>query len=89
MSSVVDDNTSQISPEKPKKILVPVDYSECSVLACRYAVQIACILGAEIKLVHTYYSPAFDLIELSGAVQTQTQLKEEVMVDKKCKKYTT
>jgi nucleotide-binding universal stress UspA family protein len=61
-----------------KKILVPVDYSECSSFACRYAIKIGCKVGAEIKFFHTYYSPAFDLIELAGAVQTQSQLREEV-----------
>jgi nucleotide-binding universal stress UspA family protein len=64
-----------------KKILVPVDYSEGSRFACRYAIKIACKLEAEIKLFHTYYSPAFDLIELAGAVQTQSQLREEVTVN--------
>ncbi len=67
--------------QKIRKILVPVDYSECSRFACRYALKIACKLGAEIKLFHTYYSPAFDLIELAGAVQTQSQLREEVTVN--------
>jgi nucleotide-binding universal stress UspA family protein len=62
-----------------KKILVPIDYSECSVFACRYALKIAGRLQAEIRLFHTYYSPAFDLIELASAVQTQTQLKEEAL----------
>jgi nucleotide-binding universal stress UspA family protein len=62
-----------------KKILVPVDYSECSVFACRYALKIAGQLQAEVRLFHTYYSPAFDLIELASAVQTQTQLKEEAL----------
>jgi nucleotide-binding universal stress UspA family protein len=64
--------------QKIQRILVPVDYSECSRFACRFAIKIACKLGAEIKLFHTYYSPAFDLIELAGAVQTQSQLREEV-----------
>jgi len=64
-----------------RKILVPVDYSEGSRFACRYAIKIACKLGAEIKLFHTYYSPAFDLIELAGAVQTQSQLREEVTIN--------
>jgi nucleotide-binding universal stress UspA family protein len=67
--------------QKIRKILVPVDYSECSRFACRYALKIACKLGAEIKLFHTYYSPAFDLIELAGAVQTQSQLREEVTIN--------
>lgn len=61
-----------------RKILVPVDYSECSKFACRYAIKIACKTGAEIRFFHSYYSPAFDLIELAGAIQTQTQLREEV-----------
>jgi nucleotide-binding universal stress UspA family protein len=64
-----------------RKILVPVDYSDCSKFACRYAIKIACKLNSEIKLFHSYYSPAFDLIELAGAVQTQTQLREEVTVN--------
>jgi len=64
-----------------RRILVPVDYSECSRFACRYAIKIACKLEAEIKFFHTYYSPAFDLIELAGAVQSQTQLREEVAVN--------
>jgi nucleotide-binding universal stress UspA family protein len=64
--------------QKIRRILVPVDYSECSRFACRFAIKIGTKLGAEIKLFHTYYSPAFDLIELAGAVQTQSQLREEV-----------
>ena len=70
-----------IPSSKIRKILVPVDYSECSQFACRYAIKLACRLGAEIKLFHTYYSPAFDLIELAGAVQTQSQLREEVTIN--------
>jgi nucleotide-binding universal stress UspA family protein len=67
--------------QKIQRLLVPVDYSECSRFACRFAIKIACKLGAEIKLFHTYYSPAFDLIELAGAVQTQSQLREEVTIN--------
>ena len=61
-----------------KKILVPVDYSECSNFACRYAIKLACKLDAEIRLFHAYYAPSFDLIEMSGTVQIQSQLKDEV-----------
>jgi len=75
-ASFVSDSAT--GKQKIKKILVPVDYSECSRFACRFAIKVACKLGAEIKLFHTYYSPAFDLIELAGAVQTQSQLREEV-----------
>ncbi|HJZ38958.1 MAG TPA: universal stress protein [Bacteroidales bacterium] len=74
------DNLSASSApvQKIKRILVPVDYSECSTFACQYAIKIACKVGAEIRFFHTYYSPAFDLIELAGAAQTQSQLREEV-----------
>ncbi len=74
-------SASSSAVQKIKKILVPVDYSDCSGFACRYAIKIACKLGSEIKLFHTYYSPAFDLIELAGAVQTQSELREEVTVN--------
>jgi len=38
-------------------------------------------MQAEIRLFHTYYSPAFDLIEMASAVQTQAQLKEEALTN--------
>ncbi|MBN1790773.1 MAG: universal stress protein [Bacteroidales bacterium] len=78
MNAASFDSNSATGKQMIKKILVPVDYSECSRFACRFAIKVACKLGAEIKLFHTYYSPAFDLIELAGAVQTQSQLREEV-----------
>jgi nucleotide-binding universal stress UspA family protein len=78
MNSTGNISVSSATLQKIKRILVPVDYSECSRFACRFAIKIACKLDAEIRLFHTYYSPAFDLIELAGAVQTQSQLREEV-----------
>ncbi len=59
-------------------ILVPVDYSEYSTLACRYAAKIAVKSGYKICLFHAFYSPAFDLIELTGGLQTQQQLRTDV-----------
>lgn len=59
-------------------ILVPVDYSENSIQACRYAVKIALKSGSNICLFHAFYSPAFDLIELTGGLQTQEQLRADV-----------
>ena len=61
-----------------KQILVPVDFSDCSKLAVRYASRIACKIKASIKLFHVYYTPAFDLIELTGSVQVQANLKNNV-----------
>lgn len=61
------------------RIFVPVDYSEYSNTACNYALKLACKHKAEIKLFHTYYSPSLDLIGLSGATETQTQLRGQVI----------
>lgn len=44
-----------------RRILVPVDFSEHSKNACRYALGIAETLKAEIRLIHVYYSPALDM----------------------------
>jgi nucleotide-binding universal stress UspA family protein len=41
-----------------KKILVPIDYSSCSLNAAYYAAHVAKQKGAEITLIHVYYNPA-------------------------------
>lgn len=61
-----------------KKILVPVDYSECSQLACRYAFRLASIIHAEVHLFHTFYSPAFDLVELTSSKKERRRIKEHI-----------
>lgn len=61
-----------------KKILVPVDYSEFSLLACRYALKIAQKTKGTITLFHAFYSPAYDLISLTGNKSTQEKLWTEV-----------
>jgi len=38
-----------------KKILVPVDFSGHTDITCKYALEIARVYGAEIKLFHTYF----------------------------------
>jgi nucleotide-binding universal stress UspA family protein len=40
-----------------RRILVPVDFSEPSVNACRYAIGLARKLKAEIKLLYSYFNP--------------------------------
>lgn len=41
-----------------KKILVPVDFSECSVAAAKHALAICGPLGAKLDVIHTYDLPA-------------------------------
>lgn len=61
-----------------KDILVPIDYSDYSILACRYAIKIAKKSNGRITLFHTFYSPAYDLVELTGGIHTQQQLREDI-----------
>jgi nucleotide-binding universal stress UspA family protein len=42
---------------KIHRILVPVDFSEHSLIACDYAAALASRVNAEIKIVHGYYDP--------------------------------
>lgn len=42
---------------KIHRILVPVDFSDTSLNACDYAVELASRLNAEIRIVHAYYDP--------------------------------
>lgn len=63
---------------KIEKLLVPVDYSKHSVQACRYALKLAVLADASVKIFHAFYSPAYDLIELTGNRSTQEKLREEV-----------
>ncbi|NWJ52695.1 MAG: universal stress protein [Bacteroidetes bacterium] len=43
-----------------KRILVPVDFSEHSLITCRFAIKIAQKLNAEVKLIHAYATPAIN-----------------------------
>ena len=59
-------------------ILVPVDYSETSRLACQYALHVAHRTNASLTIFHAFHSPAYDLIELTGNKSEQIKLWDEV-----------
>lgn len=44
---------------KLKRILVPLDFSNCSAKALRYAISLARQFGAEIDLVHVMTTPVY------------------------------
>lgn len=50
----------QISP-RPRKILVPTDFSKGSEYACHYALRLAHKINAEVKLLHVYEYPITDM----------------------------
>ncbi|MFB6341865.1 universal stress protein [Saccharicrinis sp. FJH62] len=49
-------------PEFPNRVLVPVDFSEYSYNACVFAISLAKTIGAEIDLMHTYFSPLINTL---------------------------
>lgn len=44
---------------KPKKILIPVDFSEYSMKACKIGINYAHSIQAEVMLMHAYFTPYF------------------------------
>ena len=50
-----------------RKILVPVDFSDFSIAASRFAIQLASNFKAEIELFHAYYLPSLDSTSLGDA----------------------
>ena len=55
-------NIEDIDPaDLQRKIIVPTDFSKGSEYACHYAIHLAQIMNAEIKLLHVYPDPISDL----------------------------
>ena len=67
-----------------KSILVPVDFSECSMNAVDYAGNLATAVGARINLIHTYTCPtsAAVMINLNEIVRKEAQKKMTDLVAK-------
>src|SRR6056297_669483 len=59
-----------------QKILVPIDFSDYSVNACRYAIGLAERLNAEIKLLHVYYNPIINSMPLTDTYYYQVNMDE-------------
>lgn len=57
-----------------RRILVPVDFSEYSKNACRYALNLAHKLKADIKILHVYYAPIVDLVPITDAYSIQVDM---------------
>ncbi len=54
-----DSPRKAVTMSNVKKILVPVDFSECSAAAAKQALAISGPLGAKVDVIHTYDVPAF------------------------------
>lgn len=56
---------------QPRKILVPIDFSEHSKNAAYFALRLAHLYGAEIKILHVFNSPVVDMIPFTDAASIQ------------------
>jgi nucleotide-binding universal stress UspA family protein len=62
-----------------ERILVPVDFSECSKNACNYAIGIAEELDAEVLLLHAYYFPVVNSFDLGDGLSVVVNLNDTVI----------
>lgn len=56
---------------QPRKILVPIDFTEHSKNAAYFALKLAFVYGAELKLLHVFNSPVVDMIPFTDAASIQ------------------
>ena len=61
-----------------RRILVPVDFSDISFNACRFAVSLAAKYKAEVKLVHVFYNPAIDVSPYADHYAYQIRLVDSL-----------
>ena len=61
-----------------RRIMVPVDFSDISFDACRFAVSLAAKFKAEVKLVHVFYNPAIDVSPYADHYSYQIKLVESL-----------
>lgn len=61
----------QKGEKRPRKILVPIDFSEHSKNAAYFALKLAFVYGAELKLLHVFNSPIVDMIPFTDAASIQ------------------
>jgi len=92
------DRTGKKKTKKTKhirRIMVPVDFSDNALKTAEFALEVAEMYGASIRLLHVYYSPAIDMISIPDVnvsqfnldivlneIQTRAQKDMKVFIDK-------
>lgn len=61
-----------------RKILVPVDFSDHSINACYYAVELATLFKSEILLFHSYYIPTLDAMSMGESAIYSSTIDEHL-----------
>jgi nucleotide-binding universal stress UspA family protein len=64
-------HTPRKGEQQPRKILVPIDFTEHSKNAAYFALQLAKLYEAELKLLHVFNSPIVDMIPFTDAASIQ------------------
>jgi nucleotide-binding universal stress UspA family protein len=59
-----------------RRILVPVDFSDYSLNACRYAIGLAAKFKAEVKLFHAFFKPVMEMPTYEGAHMYQLNFEK-------------
>lgn len=73
-----DDYSQQEELRNVQRILVPIDFSDYSINACKYAIGLAEKLNAEIKLMHVYYNPVVNSMPLTDTYYYQVNMDEVI-----------
>jgi len=62
-----------------RRILVPVDFSNLSLHACRFAISLAQKYKAEVKLLYFFYNPAIDITPYDERYSYQVKLSNNLL----------
>ncbi len=69
---------AEVVLNKIRKILVPTDFSDASLVALRHAVELAQVFKAEVVLVHVVEPPVYPAMDAAGSVTIPVMRDEMV-----------
>ncbi|MDH6303820.1 nucleotide-binding universal stress UspA family protein [Parabacteroides sp. PF5-5] len=58
-SKWLEETHEEITSNREKKVLIPIDFSDYSMKACDFGINYAHKIGAEVMILHAYFSPYF------------------------------
>ncbi len=74
-----EDTEEESTAPQVKKILIPVDFSDYSIKACELGINYAYQVGAEVMIMHAYFSPYFpSAIPMGDTLAYQVNEEESV-----------
>ncbi|WP_099465679.1 universal stress protein [Parabacteroides provencensis] len=74
-----EEDEAETETSKTKKVLIPIDFSDYSIKACELGINYAHKVGAEVMLMHAYFSPYFpSAIPMGDTLAYQVNEEESV-----------